>query len=139
LTIGGGGVLGYFIANKYNKSKTLGVVLGIGATLGSLYVFRIYEKNERNKRMINEGLLPKLNVNTIQKDNALVPKDIIYDTANYNSITHKSPILGGTIGNIKYHSKNGKFYKQQIYPNATIPIELKPDEWMDEFVSNLPF
>jgi NAD kinase len=51
LTIGGGGVVGYFIANKYNKSKTLGVILGIGVTLGSLYVFRIYEKNEFRKQI----------------------------------------------------------------------------------------
>ena len=55
LTLGAGGVVGYFIANKYNKSKTLGVFLGIGVTLGSLYFFRIYEQNERNKRYVNES------------------------------------------------------------------------------------
>ncbi len=51
LTIGGGGVVGYFIANKYNKSKTLGVVLGVAVTLGSLYVYRTYQKNEFRKRI----------------------------------------------------------------------------------------
>lgn len=51
LTIGAGGVVGYFIANKYNKSKTLGVILGVTVTLGLLYAFRTNENKSRGKRM----------------------------------------------------------------------------------------
>jgi len=41
IILGIGGFLGYLVADKYNKSKTLGVVLGAGATLGSMYAFHL--------------------------------------------------------------------------------------------------
>ena len=41
IILGIGGFLGYLVADKYNKSKTLGVFLGAGATLGSMYAFHL--------------------------------------------------------------------------------------------------
>jgi len=36
IILGIGGVLGYLVADKYNKSKALGFILGAGATLSSM-------------------------------------------------------------------------------------------------------
>jgi len=41
IILGIGGVLGYLVADKYNKSKGLGFILGAGATLGSMYAFKL--------------------------------------------------------------------------------------------------
>ena len=145
LTIGGGGVVGYFIANKYNKSKTLGVVLGIGATLGSLYVYRIYQKNERNKRMINEGLLPKLNVNTIQKDSLGMPilKDNTIEENRIQAINFfKTKPDNFTIKldserNVKYtKNSNLEFYKTPYTINGfsgVQPIKIGGAEFLDAY------
>ena len=107
LTIGGGGVLGYFIANKYNKSKTLGTVIGIGVTLGSLYAFRINIRDIFATKSKNTQLQQNLSVPLTSIDDNTIPDIFTIKSDGYNTTYSKFSASTGSTSNIIYNKISG--------------------------------
>jgi hypothetical protein len=115
------------------KNKNL--LIGAGVVVVGYLLWKKSQTNSVNKSAIvvpqNALVRPLVTPNGDYK--------IIYDSANFNPITHKSPIIGATIGGVKFEKKDGKYYKQQVYPMATIPMEITEKQWIDDCISKIPF
>jgi len=63
-----------------------------------------------------------------------------------NPITQKSDVIGGNVGDILYQKRDSKYYKMDNTGIEKMPedyiaptVEITEKQWMDEFMSKVPF
>ena len=125
------------------KNKYL--FIGAGVLIAG---YLLYNKGQKDKLNIRVENLTKLvndsakNTIEVQANNNVQPQQndykIIYDTENCNNLTQKCLIIGATVGAFKFDKKGDKYYKQQVYPTTSIPMEITEKQWVEECIIKLP-
>jgi hypothetical protein len=125
LYTGGGGVLGYFIAKSYGKSKLGGVALGIGGVLGFFFLLANYERKNWYKGTDNTIPVIPTNKTTIGEDVDAIIKDV-KDVVN--------PIIDdvNSIDKDALFAQASNYYRGGIKPTQEMLIRINKNRQLAE-------